>query len=352
MGRGHLKCGSAEGRCIGADHEVHPDWRWCPFSARLGVYVEDIDPVARLRFLVVQKSPCPVCELVEVRCAQERLPGIPHRLRQSQCAANRSISLGDLELEGYLVESPLEDIGNIWSFHLAACPLRILGELQGEAIFMQVQSTGQRRNCLSVATVRVCCLQFNHTVFSGSDFSLAVPRSGTFRRYGQNFYNGDVKRKLGRCLGPCKAARYGQTSQSWRGPLLVALMVQTPRELAALTHSVLCFKVWVRNGHRLDSWSSIGVPPEETAGNTRCPNHSAMCGRDAARAGSEVLLARRSGLKIALSGCHGFSQPRQAGSQIPICTKKRDGAAPERRVQSGSELAVEAAADLRGNSLR
>jgi len=112
----------------------------------------------------------------------------------------------------------------------------------------------------------------------------------------------------------------------------LALMVQTPREFVALTHAVLCFKVWVRNGQRLDSWSSIGVSPEETVGNTRCPNHSAMCGRDAVRAGCEAFLVRRSGLKIDLSARHDVSQPRQPGSQISICTKKRDRTAAERRV--------------------
>jgi hypothetical protein len=67
--------------------------------------------------------------------------------------------------------------------------------------------------------------------------------------------------------------------------LLLALMVQTPREFGAFTHGVLRFKVWVKNGQRSDCWSSIGVSPAETVGKTRCPNHSAMCGREAARSG-------------------------------------------------------------------
>jgi hypothetical protein len=49
---------------------------------------------------------------------------------------------------------------------------------------------------------------------------------------------------------PSSSARYGQTSQSCRGPLLVALMVQTPREFGAFTHGVFALSASVKKGQR------------------------------------------------------------------------------------------------------
>ena len=63
--------------------------------------------------------------------------------------------------------------------------------------------------------------------------------------------------------------------------MLDALMVQTPRELTAFRQGVASFRVCDRNGHRSAAWSAMALAAVETAGNTRWPNHSEMCGREA-----------------------------------------------------------------------
>ena len=169
LGRSYFKCSSAEGSCVGTDHEVNPNWRWRSFGTRLSVYIKNIDPVARLRGLVVQKPPSTVCQLVDFWCAEERLPGVPYWLRQGQRTPDRGIPFGDLELEGNLVEGPLEYVGYIRPFDLPACPLGVLGQLRGETLWCRSKALVSAENCLSVTTVGVCSLQFDHTVSSGSD---------------------------------------------------------------------------------------------------------------------------------------------------------------------------------------
>src|SRR5215469_2919424 len=90
-------------------------------------------------------------------------------------------------------------------------------------------------------------------------------------------------------------ARYGQTSQSCRGPLLLALMVQTPLEFSALTHSVALPRVSDRKGHRPDFCCLTAAGEISTIGNTRWPYHSEMWGRDTGSRGARGRRDREGG---------------------------------------------------------
>jgi hypothetical protein len=58
--------------------------------------------------------------------------------------------------------------------------------------------------------------------------------------------------------------------------LLVALMVQTPREFWAFTQAVLLLSVSDRNGQRPAVWSLMATGLTDTTGKILCPNHSEM----------------------------------------------------------------------------
>ena len=133
FGRSYLECGPAQGGCISADHEANANRRGASARTWLGVDIENIDPVAWPGRLVVQQSPGAIRLLVQFWCTKEGLPGVPYWLRQRQGASDRCLSFGYLELEGDLVERPLENIGDIRAFDFPACPLRVLCELVREA---------------------------------------------------------------------------------------------------------------------------------------------------------------------------------------------------------------------------
>lgn len=84
----YLECGPAQGGRISADHEAYSNRCGPSASTGLSVNIKDIDPVAGLGCLVVQKSPRAVWLLVEFWCAEEGLPGVPYWLWQRQGASD------------------------------------------------------------------------------------------------------------------------------------------------------------------------------------------------------------------------------------------------------------------------
>lgn len=110
----------------------------------------------------------------------------------------------------------------------------------------------------------------------------------------------------------------------------MALIVQTPQELAAFTHPVLVLSVCVRNGQRWDRWSLIGLSPVATTGKTRCPNHSAMCRRLVNRASCAVDVTCASGLKTGLNSRRHHRQLRKSGKQFSMGAEEGNRAPPER----------------------
>ena len=120
--RSYLECRPAQSGCVSADHKAHSNWCGPSPDTGLSVNIKDIDPVARLRRLIVQKPPGAVCLLVELWCAKEGLPRVPYWLRQRQGASDGCLSFGHLKFEGNLVERALKYVGDVRAFDFPARP--------------------------------------------------------------------------------------------------------------------------------------------------------------------------------------------------------------------------------------
>lgn len=85
--RSHVERRVAKRGNVCGNHFDHPDRRRSTVDARLGVDVEDIDPVAGADGVVIKQPPRTLWLFVQIQSAEERLPGVPDGLGYGKRAA-------------------------------------------------------------------------------------------------------------------------------------------------------------------------------------------------------------------------------------------------------------------------
>jgi hypothetical protein len=159
-----IEGGSAQRGRISTYHERNLQRSGTSIRTRLVVDVKDIYPVNRVSLMIIEQAPRAVSVRSKLWSAQERLPGIPDRLRQGQDASGRGIPPGYLKLEGDLIERALEDIGDVRPLNFTPSPFWIFGKHLRELTAMQVQCIGKRADSMLVTSVSVGSLQLDHPV--------------------------------------------------------------------------------------------------------------------------------------------------------------------------------------------
>lgn len=76
----------AEGGSVGPDDQFCVQSGRASTGCRLDADIEDVDPVARVGFVVVKQAPGAIGVLKKFRSAEEGLPGVPHRLGERERA--------------------------------------------------------------------------------------------------------------------------------------------------------------------------------------------------------------------------------------------------------------------------
>lgn len=162
--RGDFEGGPAQCGGVGAYNQADADWCGVACRARIGIDVEDIDPVGGLGGMVIEQPECPVGLLVKVWSAEERLPGVPHRLWQSECHSPAGTRPPCVEMFGPSILRPAH------SGYLV------------EPVTVQVEGAGQSRYRVLIAAVRVGGLKLDHTVLADAEILLVEVGQGAARR--------------------------------------------------------------------------------------------------------------------------------------------------------------------------